>query len=144
VRLFHVLQHLGRPLQVPSAVVREIQQRGAADPTVQALQHAPWLQEVDAGPLPAVVQVLNLDLGESAVLTAALAHPGAGAIIDDQAARNAAALLGIPFQGTLALVLFAKRQGQIAAARPLVEQLLRAGMYLSDKVMNMALAQVGE
>jgi predicted nucleic acid-binding protein len=144
VHLFDVLRHLGPPLVVPEAVVKEIQRRGSSDPAVQALAQALWIPTVDPGPLPPGVATLNLGSGESAVLAAALGHPGAGVIIDDQAARNTAAKLGIPFQGRLALVLFAMLQGLVAAARPVIEQLRHEGMYLSDKIMNQALAQVGE
>ncbi|HEY2737838.1 MAG TPA: DUF3368 domain-containing protein [Thermoanaerobaculia bacterium] len=46
--------------------------------------------------------------------------------------------------GTLGLVLRAKRTGEISAARPLVEKLRDAGMYLSDRVLEPALRLVGE
>jgi predicted nucleic acid-binding protein len=82
--------------------------------------------------------------GESAVLEWAIANPGSGVLIDDQAARHAAAVLSIPHQGTLGLVVIAKQQGLIATARPIVEKLRQQGMYLSDQIMNQALAQVGE
>ena len=58
--------------------------------------------------------------------------------------RRSAAALGIPHQGTLGVIVFAKAQGLIPAARPVVERLRQHGMYLSDQVMNQALAQVGE
>jgi predicted nucleic acid-binding protein len=44
----------------------------------------------------------------------------------------------------LAVIIFAKAHGLIPAARPVLEQLRQLGMYLSDQVMNQALAQVGE
>jgi predicted nucleic acid-binding protein len=99
---------------------------------------------VDPGSIPPPVLAFNLGDGESAVLAHALANPGSGAILDDSAARHAAATLGIPHQGTLGLIIFAKHQGLVPAARPIVEQLRQEGMYLSDEVMNQALAQVGE
>ena len=52
--------------------------------------------------------------------------------------------LGIPHQGTLALIIYAKQQGLVPAARPLVERLRQEGMYLSDQIVNQALAQIGE
>ena len=82
--------------------------------------------------------------GETAVLAHALANPRSGVILDDRGARKAAAALGIPNQGTLAVVVFAKAHGLIPAARPVVEQLRQHGMYLSDQLMNQALAKVGE
>ena len=78
------------------------------------------------------------------MLSHALANPGSGVILDDQAARRCATALGIPHQGTLGLVIYAKQQGLVPAARPLVELLRQEGMYLSDQIMNQALAQVGE
>jgi predicted nucleic acid-binding protein len=77
-------------------------------------------------------------------LAYALANPGSGAIVDDQAARDAAAALSIAHQGTLGVVLFSKTQGIISAARPIVEEPRQHGMFLSDKVTNQALSQVGE
>ena len=46
--------------------------------------------------------------------------------------------------GTLGLVLLAKQLGQVPLARPVVEHLRISGMYLSDQVVNEALARVGE
>lgn len=59
-------------------------------------------------------------------------------------ARRCATTLGIPVRGTLGLVLTAKQRGTIGAARPVLEQLRLHGMYLSDRVMERALALVGE
>jgi predicted nucleic acid-binding protein len=108
------------------------------------LAQSTWLLSVDPGPIPPAVSALGLGDGESSVLAHALANPGCGVILDDQVARNAAAAMGIPYQGTLGVIVFAKMQGLIPAARPVVEQLRQQGMYLSDQVMNQALAQVGE
>jgi predicted nucleic acid-binding protein len=52
--------------------------------------------------------------------------------------------LGIPVRGTLGIVITAKQRGVIPAARPVLEQLRLCGMYLSDRVINQALALVGE
>jgi len=52
--------------------------------------------------------------------------------------------LGIPIGGTLGVVLTAKRRGSITDAKPVIERRRQAGMYLSDRVMNQALALVGE
>ncbi len=142
--LIDVLQHLGCPVVIPQAAALEIQERGASDPGVQALARATWLATVGPDAIPAAVSVFNLGAGESAVLAHALANPDSGAILDDQAARHAAAALNIPHQGTLALVIHAKRQGLIAAARPVLDQLRQEGMYLSDQLTIQALAEIGE
>lgn len=94
--------------------------------------------------IPEIVAHFGLGNGEAAVLVYAVANRGAGAILDDQAARLAATVLGIPHVGTLGVVVFAKAHGLIPSARDVIEQLRQHGMYLSDKVMARALAQVGE
>jgi len=70
--------------------------------------------------------------------------PGAEAIIDDLSARRCAHTFGIPVRGTLGLVLIAKQRGEIPAARPVLEDLRSAGMYLSERVLNRALRRGGE
>jgi predicted nucleic acid-binding protein len=139
-----LLQHLGPPVVIPDAAVREIQRKGSTDSAVQALGKATWLACVDPGPIPHNVAAFGLGDGETAVIAHALANPSSGVILDDRAARSAAALLRITNQGTLAVVVFAKANGLIPAARPVVEQLRQHGMYLSDQLMNQALAKVGE
>jgi predicted nucleic acid-binding protein len=144
-RLFHLFEQAGFPaVRVPAAVALEIKRRGDQDPTVLAMQAAPWLEEVgnvDAHPR---VQVWNLGPGETSVISWAVTHPGCSAILDDLAGRRCAEFLGVPLLGTLGLVLRAKRFGRIEAARPLVNKLREAGMYLSDRVLDQALKLVGE
>ncbi|MHB1035349.1 MAG: DUF3368 domain-containing protein [Pirellulales bacterium] len=129
---------------VPSSVATEIRRRGPMDPTVLAMNHASWLTVIDDLPIPAAILPWELGMGESAVLAWAYANPGTEAICDDRAARRCAAALGIPVRGTVALVLGAKQQGLIDKARPILEDLVRAGMYLSERVLNDALKLVGE
>lgn len=72
------------------------------------------------------------------------ANPGTTVIIDDLAAPRCAATYEIPVRGTLGLVLTAKKRGVIPEARPVLERLRQSGMYLSDVVLDQALALVGE
>jgi predicted nucleic acid-binding protein len=78
------------------------------------------------------------------VLAWALSRPGTTAVLDDQRARSYAQWHGIPFIGTLGIILRAKRQGMIPLARPIVHDLIVRGMYLSKAVADKALALVGE
>jgi len=52
--------------------------------------------------------------------------------------------LGVRVVGTLGLALRAKARGTVAAARPLVEELRGAGLYLSNDLIRDALRLVGE
>jgi predicted nucleic acid-binding protein len=131
-------------IAVPEAVIAEIRGHGLDDPTVQAIDRASWLMVVPSPAIPPAIVAWRLGPGESAVLALALAEAGSQAVIDDWGARRCARSLSIPVIGTLGLVLLAKQEGAIPAARPVVERLRRSGMYLSDEVIREALARVGE
>ena len=142
--LLELLQLISEQVVVPAKVAQEIQQYGDTDVTFQALAQTDWLIVVETPPVPELIQSWDLGLGESAVLTWAYFNPGTEVIVDDLAARRCAKTLEIPVRGTLGLVLTAKQRGIIPAATPVLEQLRLAGMYLSNQVMNQALALVGE
>lgn len=142
--LIPLLEIAGTPVRIPGAVAAEIRRRGPEDPTVRILRDVPWLEEIDPVESHPRVALWNLGPGETTVLSWALDHPGCVAIIDDRAGRRCAEFLGIPFIGTLGIVLRAKRLGRIDSARPLVRRLQEAGMYLSDRVLEPALKLVGE
>jgi predicted nucleic acid-binding protein len=135
---------MGSSIIVPDAVATEIQAYGSADVTAVTLNNTDWLVIQETPPVPNVIQSWDLGLGESAVLTWGYVNPGTEVILDDLAARRCAATLGIPVRGTLGIVITAKQRGVIPAARPVLEQLRQCGMYLSDRVINHALALVGE
>jgi predicted nucleic acid-binding protein len=142
--LLDLLRLAAPEIVITRAVADEIRTGGAADAAVRALDSTPWLTIVQDPAVPATIQAWDLGAGESSVLAWAHANPGTLAILDDLAARRCAATLRIPVRGTLGLVLVAKRRGRIDAARPLLEKLRESGMYLSDSVLNGALALVGE
>ena len=96
------------------------------------------------GPGPRLGVSWKLDAGEEAVLTLALGSPDCEVVIDDLAGRRCAAAHGIPLIGTLGMVILAKRIGRIAAARPVIEELRRAGLRVSEEVIANALKPEGE
>lgn len=142
--LVDILQVEGSTVHVPRTVSEEILRRGPADPTARVLSSTAWLQQVVPVPPSSKVLFWKLGPGETSVLSWALAHPGSVAIVDDLAARRCAEVLEIPLMGTLGLVLKAKRQGVLSTARPAIEKLLAAGMYLSGKIIDQALALIDE
>jgi predicted nucleic acid-binding protein len=129
---------------VPDAVLREVGARGPADPVLQEVQRLAWLKVVPAPPTPTQVLVWDLGAGESSVLSVALTEPDCEAILDDRDARRCAQALGIGVRGTLGLAILAKHIGSLTSARPVFEELRRAGLFLTDDVANQALALVGE
>ncbi len=142
--LLNLLQIVSSQIIVPEAVATEILAYGETDVTAKILAATDWLVITSMPPIPTVIQSWDLGSGESAVLTWGYTNPGTEVILDDLAGRQCATALNIPVRGTLGLVLTAKQRGEIAAARPVLEELRRSGMYLSDRVINQALTLVGE
>ena len=139
-----LLQIAGKSIFVPESVILAIGAKGTGDATVLAVASASWLTRVPRPAIPARVAAWDLGAGEASVIAWAIGHPGATAILDDLQARRCAATLGVPCIGILGVVLAAKRKGRISAARPVVEELVAHGMYLSDGVIARALSLVGE
>jgi predicted nucleic acid-binding protein len=139
-----LLRAFGNPAHVPSAVVQEVQQGGPSDPATQALAQFSRLTIVDAGQPPGFLQSFGLDPSEEAVLAWALANPGSEALLDDQAARKCAKALEIPYRDCLGLAIAARQHGMVVAARPVFDKLRQAGLRLTNRIMNQALALVGE
>ena len=139
-----LLRSFAAEVWVPRIVAEELRVRGADDVTVRQLASYPWLAIRETADISPTIMQWGLGPGESAVLNDSMMLPGCHAVIDDLAGRKCAASLGIPVIGTLGIVLRARRQGIIPAARPVVEDLLRGGMFLSRSLLDRALSFVGE
>lgn len=142
--LLDMLKLEGEEIVVPKTVAEEIQRRGSDDLTARAIEKTTWLTIVETPPIPDAIRAWDLGEGEASALAWGYINPGTVVIVDDLAARRCAATFGIPVRGTLGLVLTAKKMGLIPEARPVLEKLRQSGMYLSDRVLNQALAFVGE
>jgi predicted nucleic acid-binding protein len=142
-RHLELLRDFAETVWVAEAVASEISRRGHQDTTAQAIENTAWLITQPVADIPSVILEWRLGAGESATLPLAQAHH-LEAIIDDLAGRKCAASLGIPVRGTLGIVLAAKQRGLIPKARPVIEDMMRAGLYLSRRVLEQALRRVGE
>lgn len=139
-----LLKGIADHIVVPSVVEEEISRRGALDRTVTLLKSTNWIHVVPACPIPNAIMEWGLGPGESAVLAYARMTPVTEAIIDDLLGRKCAKVLGIPVRGTLGIVLKAKKDGRISSARVVMEDLIKAGLYLSRSILDAALKRVSE
>ncbi len=143
-RHLDLLRAFADEIWVPEPVTTEILHRGQHDITARAIEQTEWLITKPVSSISTTVTEWRLGAGESSVLALASEHPGTEAIIDDLAGRKCAASLNIPVRGTLGIVLIAKKRGLIPQARPVIEDMMTAGLYLSRKVVDEALRRVGE
>jgi predicted nucleic acid-binding protein len=139
-----LLSRLTENFVVPASVVRELSDGPADDPARQWLVGVGSQRKVaDLAPDQLIV-TWDLGAGETAVLTWALQRPGFEGIIDDRAARRCAAVHGIPFRGTLGVILAARQRNLITAAKPICDDLVRAGLLIDQALIRRALDLVGE
>lgn len=134
----------GLQVIAPQAVLVELRAHPQPDSNLERALHEGRIQEVNAPAVPQIIQAWELGAGESAVLAFTHGDDAAEAVLDDGEARRCAQALGVSVRGTLGIVLLAKQMGEIAAARPVIEQLRVAGLYLTDKITSQALGLVGE
>jgi len=128
---------------VPEGVYREVVASAHRDRACTALTSTDWIERVGPTPVPTGVVEWDLDPGEAEVVALALATNGAAALIDDLAGRKCALALGLRVLGTLGVVVAAHRRGHVPEPRRLLLELRSAGMWLSDRVIDRALALAG-
>jgi predicted nucleic acid-binding protein len=137
-----LLSRLATKVVVPASVHREV--LAGKHHQLVGIGSLAWLRLEPDILLPAEIASWGLGDGESQVLAHAVSVAWSEAVVDDLQARQCARTLGIAFTGTAGVILRAKLNGSIPAARPLLEELLRVGMYLSGNLVETMLAEVGE
>lgn len=138
-----LLERLAAKAVVPNAVFLEVQAGIGGHQAVQSTAEWAAPRRVADVPIPLSIERWDLGLGESQVIAHCLKETQC-AVLDDAQGRQCARAHGIAVIGAVGIVLSAKRQGMIPAARPLLETLRRSGMYLSDQVLTEALRLIGE
>ena len=129
---------------VPSAVADELEQgraRGIDLPDVHCL---PWATIQVPKRMETPPSAVDLGHGEKQVLSLGIEIPGAVLILDEKLGRLCASTLGLPFTGTLGLILRAKLEGRVARVEPLLQELNSLGFRLSRGTQAAVLRQAGE
>jgi hypothetical protein len=137
----HLPAPFGRAITVPT--VRAEVAAGSGCSEAVRIEAAIAAGAIEVKQPPAGGASMGLGPGETDALRLALTL-GCGLLLDDRAARRSAAGLGIPVIGVLGTLVLLKRAGKIDAVRPLAEQLVASGYYLSASVIADACRQAGE
>jgi predicted nucleic acid-binding protein len=133
-------------LTVPPAVWREVVEEGRGRSGADAVRAADWIrvQEVEDRDY---IRLLQSSLDEGEAETIALAHERHADVVllDEKTARMAAEQLGLRVLGVVGILIWARRSGRVKNLR---QELIRIrdelGFRLSQRVVEMALQQVGE
>ncbi|HMO57874.1 MAG TPA: DUF3368 domain-containing protein [Roseiflexaceae bacterium] len=138
-----LLRDLYEEVIVPQAVYEEFL---ATERSVRqtALDEASWITHAPLiNPRQALVYV-GIDRGEAEVLALATERSARLVIIDEYKGRRYAQRLGLPFTGTLGVLLTAKQKGLVPALAPLMNQLVKEGLFLAPKLVEKVLELAGE
>ena len=137
------LESLADTLWVPDQVIEEVSAGRNFDPTATTAAEWATRHRIANIEVPASVRAWNIDAGESQVIAHAL-RLRTYAVLDDAAARRCALALGLPVFGSIGVVLRAKQAGLISKAGPWVDKLRDAGMFADERLVQAALASIGE
>ncbi len=145
---FDLLESELGALSVPPAVVTELNSKAGKFPSATAFAHNGKLTVLPPGNSILLNHLKqSLHWGEAECIATALEYSDRNPllILDDTAARAAASIHGIPFIGTLGVLLAAKRSGRIARIKPLMDALRdKARFWISDTLWTSMLQRAGE
>ena len=65
-------------------------------------------------------------------------------IMDDDAAKKTAKFLGFNVTGTLGVLLKAKKEGYLEKVEPVLDELVRDGLFISEIIKSYVLKEAGE
>ncbi len=139
-----VLRDLAGGIVVPPAVVEELSAGIAKGLSLPDVGKVEWIEIRPPRSLAAVPIVTDPGAGETEVLALALESAGALALLDDGLARRVARAAGIAIEGTLGLLLDAKKAGLIDAVAPLLDRLDALNFRLHVRTRAAVLRLAGE
>lgn len=139
-----VVPRLYRRIVVPQAVADELDRGRAEGHDAPDCRAHDWMA-LETIPIPAMLRLITaLGAGEAEALALALATPTDLLILDDAAARRLAAAEGLPFVGTLGVLLQAKRQRLVDRVMPLVAELTTRGFRITEELAREVARLAGE
>ena len=130
-----LLAQLYSEVVMPCAVQAEVFAGGPTGVGSSELRGVTWLHAVSLQDPRRADVLSDLDRGEAEVIALAQELGADLVVIDERMARRHARRLGLRLTGTLGVLLKARQVGLVPLVAPLVDQLCRGGIRLSDTVV---------
>lgn len=132
-------------IHIPEAVFVEVVQRGAGRPGSTELTQADWVLCQTVRDVASVDRLCaRLGRGESEAIVLAKELRADFLVIDDAAARQAAAMEGQRVVGLLGWLIYLKQRGVVSAVKPVLDDMLASGFYLDESGYQWILQRAGE
>lgn len=135
----NLLRDLYTEVVIPPAVYGEVIAGGARRAGATELSHADWIRTVSLQDPRRADLLLDLDRGEAEAIALAIELDADLLLIDERLARRYAMRAGLTITGSLGVLLKAKEKGLVPELRPLIEELRRNKIRLSEDVVQHAL-----
>jgi len=141
-----ILKQLYGKVCIPETVWQELSAIGSEQAWATEMQTSSWLEKRSVSDRSLVdLLMLELDSGESEAIALAIEIKADLLLLDERQARKVAYRLGLKFIGLLGVLVEAKRKGFIAAAKPIVDDMIvQAGFWVGTSLYNRVLREVGE
>jgi hypothetical protein len=130
-----ILRELYGNITIPNAVFEEIE-KGRNKLYYQDLSELDWIDIQQIQDKQALKYFLDLDAGEAEAIVLATENNVDLVIIDEQLGRFHANHVGLKVTGTIGVLLKAKSKGIIREVKPLLYELIKKGVLISDKLLN--------
>ncbi|KOR29696.1 nucleotide-binding protein [Achromatium sp. WMS3] len=145
INRLQLLRKITKHLIIPEAVAQEISNYDNRSRGAIILSKEPW---IDIAPVKFESQVRlllpTLDRGEAEVIALALEQQSELVLMDELTGRKIAESLNLTVCGSIGILIKAKQMEEIAAVKPLIDEMRKQGIYYGQKFINAVLKRVNE
>ena len=145
VNKLSVLKQLYGEITIPKAVYDEISVKSDSVCKKEVDESLEWIhiQNIKNDMAKAMFKS-QLHEGEVEVMILAMEQQADVVIIDDQNAKKYAKYLNLPVTGTLGILIKAKKNGFITELKPILDIMVKNGIYIKPSLIELCLKQVNE
>jgi len=138
-----LLERLFRKIIVPEAVWKEVTIEGK--PGSEKVRRTGFIhvERVHSERLASLLKEF-VDEGEAEAIALALDDGADILLVDDRDARDLAKKLGLQVMGTLGVLALAKYRGLIQEVKPIIDELVGSGFWISSRILKEFLRELGE
>lgn len=138
-----ILKELYAEINIPFAVYEEIE-AGRNKEYYKDLAQIDWINIIKIQDKQALKYFLDLDSGEAEAIILATEINANLTLIDEKLGRFHAKHAGLKVTGTIGILIKAKNKGLIKELKPLLFDLTKKNVWISEKLIKEILEQVGE
>ena len=145
VEQLDILKELYGEIIIPEAVYKELSVKTDSVCKKAVDRSLDWIRvEQIKNQMAKTMYKTHLHDGEVEVMILAKEIAADVVIIDDANAKKHAKYLQLPVTGTLGVLIKAKQKCYIDELKPILQQMVENGIYISQSLIELCLKQVGE